>query len=84
MGPGLSDGKAEFEANKNEWRTAPLWGIGLQNRIQGYQAFLHDGRARTLEEAILWHGGEAKAAQQKFIALDKPQREALIFFLKQI
>ncbi len=84
MGPDLADGKAEFLANGNEWRTAPLWGIGLQQRIQGYQAFLHDGRARTIEEAILWHGGEALAAKQAFTNIDKTQRDALIFFLKQI
>ncbi|WP_042148035.1 MULTISPECIES: di-heme oxidoredictase family protein [unclassified Pseudoalteromonas] len=84
MGEGLSDGKAEFKATGSEWRTAPLWGLGLQKHIQGYQAFLHDGRARTLEEAILWHGGEAKSSQQAFIKLDKSQRDAVIFFLKQI
>lgn len=84
MGEALADGKAEFKATGSEWRTAPLWGVGLQKRIQGYQAFLHDGRARTIEEAILWHGGEAKPSQQAFIKLDKAQRDALILFLKQI
>ncbi|PAJ75812.1 hypothetical protein CJF42_02925 [Pseudoalteromonas sp. NBT06-2] len=84
MGPGLADGKVEFLASGSEWRTPALWGIGLQQDIQGFQAYLHDGRARSIEEAILWHGGEAKMAQQAFIKLDKAQRDALIFFLKQI
>ncbi len=84
MGPALADGKAEYLATSSEWRTPPLWGIGLQQRIQGYQAFLHDGRARTLAEAILWHGGEAEAAQKAFINMTKQEREALIYFLQQI
>ena len=84
MGPGLDDGYTEGFALTSEWKTPPLWGLGLQKHIQGYQAFLHDGRARTLEEAILWHGGEAKPSQQAFIQLDKAQRDAVIFFLKQI
>jgi len=84
MGEGLADGKVEYRATGREWRTAPLWGIGLQPRIQGYQGFLHDGRARTISEAILWHGGEAKASQQGFVALPAHERAALLFFLEQI
>ncbi|OUL57858.1 di-heme oxidoredictase family protein [Pseudoalteromonas ulvae] len=84
MGEELADGKREHLANGREWRTAPLWGIGLQHRIQGYQAYLHDGRARTINEAILWHGGEAKTSQEKYLAISASEREALLFFLTQI
>ena len=84
MGEGLADGKQEYAATGREWRTAPLWGVGLQQRIQGYQAFLHDGRARTINEAILWHGGEAKGAQTKYLDLATEERQALLFFLAQI
>lgn len=84
MGEGLADGKAEFKANGREWRTPPLWGLGLHKHVQGKQAFLHDGRAKTLAEAILWHGGEAEQAKQQFVQFNKRERDALIYFLKQI
>ncbi len=84
MGDGLADGVYEFAANGNEWRTPPLWGIGLQKTITGQQRFLHDGRARTITEAILWHGGEALPAQTRFTQLTKDQRQALLMFLKSI
>ncbi|TMO55615.1 di-heme oxidoredictase family protein [Pseudoalteromonas phenolica] len=84
MGEGLADKGVENLASGSEWRTPPLWGIGLQHRVQGFSAFLHDGRARTIEEAVLWHGGEAQPHQQKFKSLTKQQRAALLYFLKQI
>lgn len=84
MGAELSDGTVEFLADQQEWRTPPLWGIGLQNKYTGQQRFLHDGRARTIEEAILWHGGEAQSAKNTFIQLSKQEREALILFLRAI
>jgi CxxC motif-containing protein (DUF1111 family) len=84
MGEGLADGVYEFNASGREWRTAPLWGIGLQEYKTGQQRFLHDGRARTISEAILWHGGEAEPAQRAYLALTKQQREALIQFVKAI
>lgn len=84
MGEGLADGVNEFDANGREWRTAPLWGIGLQKEKTGQQRFLHDGRARTISEAILWHGGEAESAKQAYSALNKQQRDALIRFIKAI
>ncbi|CAH9050647.1 hypothetical protein PSECIP111951_00234 [Pseudoalteromonas holothuriae] len=84
MGAQLADKGIENLAQGKQWRTPPLWGIGLQKRVQGFQAFLHDGRARTLEEAILWHGGEAKMSQQSFMNLSTTQRSDLIYFLKQI
>jgi CxxC motif-containing protein (DUF1111 family) len=81
MGEGLADGRPDFLASGREWRTAPLWGIGLARRLSASAGFLHDGRARSLTEAILWHGGEAQAARERFAALPKPRREALLAFL---
>ena len=84
MGPGLDDGVAEHGARSGEWRTAPLWGIGLTQKINSQATFLHDGRARSLEEAILWHGGEAEASRQAYLALASPQRQALLQWLEQL
>ena len=84
MGEALADNKAEFQANGREWRTPPLWGVGLHSHIQGFEAYLHDGRAKTLEQAILWHGGEAETSKQQFMKFAKQERDALIYFLKQI
>lgn len=84
MGPGLADGRPEGEASGREWRTAPLWGIGLTEMVSGHTFFLHDGRARNLLEAILWHGGEAEAAKQRVVAMTKAEREALIAFLRSL
>ena len=84
MGEGLADGRPDFEADGREWRTPPLWGIGLVETVNGHTMFLHDGRARSLEEAILWHGGEAAAALEAFMALPKEQREALLRFLESL
>ena len=84
MGEGLADGRPDFEADGQEWRTPPLWGIGLVETVNGHTMFLHDGRARSLEEAILWHGGEAAAALEAFMALPKEQREALLRFLESL
>jgi CxxC motif-containing protein (DUF1111 family) len=84
MGSGLADGRPDFLASGNEWRTAPLWGIGLTETVGGFKSFLHDGRARSLSEAILWHGGEAAAAQQRFRKLSKSSRDELIAFLESL
>ena len=84
MGDGLADNRPEGDANDREWRTPPLWGIGLTKIVNGHTYFLHDGRARNLKEAILWHGGEAAGAQQRFVDLAKPDREALITFLNSL
>lgn len=84
MGEGLADNRPDFLANGREWRTAPLWGIGLTQRVLGVQNFLHDGRARTLEEAILWHGGEAETVKNDFINLSQKEREQLIDFLNTL
>jgi CxxC motif-containing protein (DUF1111 family) len=84
MGEGLADHRPSFDADGREWRTAPLWGIGMVERVNGHTLFLHDGRARNLAEAILWHGGEAEAAKQRFVAMNKNERDALVKFLKSL
>ncbi|GAA4338287.1 di-heme oxidoredictase family protein [Mucilaginibacter gynuensis] len=81
MGPGLADNRPDFLASGSEWRTPPLWGIGLTNKVNGHTNFLHDGRARNLLEAIMWHGGEALSAKNKVASLSKTQRDALVAFL---
>jgi len=81
MGEGLADGRPEAKADGNEWRTAPLWGIGLTEIVNGHTFFLHDGRARTLTEAILWHGGEAQRARDAFAALTAEDRQRLLAFV---
>lgn len=84
MGDGLADNRREFQASGREWRTPPLWGIGLTETVNGHTRFLHDGRARNLLEAILWHGGEAEGARQKAMAFDADQRAALLAFLESL
>ena len=81
MGEGLADNRPDFQASGREWRTPPLWGIGLTEAVGGFQLFLHDGRARSLAEAILWHDGEAARAQQAFRTLPAAQRKELLAFL---
>lgn len=82
MGEGLQDGRPEFLATEREYRTAPLWGVG--ERVRAQHRFLHDARAKTPEEAILWHGGEAEKAKSTFIKLDQAERLALLHFLEQL
>ena len=84
LGDGLADGQQVGEATGNEWRTAPLWGTGLTQRVNGHTFFLHDGRASNLTEAILWHGGEAEKSRDAFAALPKDDREALTKFLESL
>jgi CxxC motif-containing protein (DUF1111 family) len=84
MGDGLADGRPEFAADGREWRTAPLWGIGLVEIVSRHTRFLHDGRARSLEEAILWHGGEGQAARDAYTRLSQVERDQLLFFLKSL
>ncbi|EAQ14018.1 CxxC motif-containing protein (DUF1111 family) [Maritimibacter alkaliphilus HTCC2654] len=84
MGDGLADNRPEGRATGNEWRTAPLWGIGLTKLVSGHENYLHDGRARTLMEAILWHGGEAQAARDAIVARPKPDRDALVKYLESL
>jgi len=84
MGDALADNRPEFEADGREWRTPPLWGIGLTQAVNGHTQFLHDGRARNLLEAILWHGGEAEAARNATIQLSTADRNALLTFLNSL
>lgn len=84
MGEGLADNRTEFQASGRDWRTPPLWGIGLTQAVSGHTQFLHDGRARNLLEAVLWHGGEASAAQQQVLSFNAEQRAALLAFLNSL
>jgi CxxC motif-containing protein (DUF1111 family) len=84
MGEGLADGRPVGDASGREWRTPPLWGIGLTESVNGHTFFLHDGRARNLLEAILWHGGEARAARDRVVVMTADERAALIRFLESL
>jgi CxxC motif-containing protein (DUF1111 family) len=84
MGAGLADGRPDFLASGSEWRTAPLWGIGLTATVTGHEFYLHDGRARSLSEAILWHGGEAAKARDVFFGMPAESRTALLEFIQSL
>lgn len=84
MGDGLADGTPEGRAAGREWRTQPLWGLGLARVVSDFPTYLHDGRARSLLEAILWHGGEAEAAKQKVVGMRRKDRQALLAFLNSL
>ena len=84
MGEELADGRPDFKAGPREWRTQPLWGLGLSAIVSGSTAMLHDGRARNAAEAILWHGGEADISREAFRKMPKADREALLKFLDSI
>ncbi|MBO3275011.1 di-heme oxidoreductase family protein [Pseudomonas schmalbachii] len=84
MGDGLADNRPEFLAGGRDWRTPPLWGIGLTHIVNEHTQFLHDGRARNLLEAVLWHGGEAEASKQRVLAFDADERRALLAFLNSL
>jgi CxxC motif-containing protein (DUF1111 family) len=84
MGEGLADGRPDFAADGTEWRTPPLWGLGLTQTVLPYTGYLHDGRARTLAEAILWHGGEAEKSKESFRSMADSDRSALISFLNSL
>ncbi|WP_318471639.1 di-heme oxidoreductase family protein [Photobacterium leiognathi] len=84
MGEGLADNRPEFLANGKEWRTPPLWGLGYTEEVNGHTNFLHDGRARSVMEAVLWHGGEAQTSRDKVLQLSKSDRQALVAFLDSL
>lgn len=84
MGEGLADHREEFRANGRQWRTPPLWGLGLTARVSGHTQFLHDGRTRDVLEAILWHDGEARDSRDAVIAMDQGRRMALLSFLNSL
>ena len=83
-GVGLNDNYQSGLAMGNEWRTTPLWGVGLQKVVNGHTYFLHDGRARNFVEAIMWHGGEGEASKNIFAKMGKEDRDALIRFLQSL
>ncbi|NEP54326.1 MAG: hypothetical protein F6K65_38280 [Moorea sp. SIO3C2] len=84
MGEALADNRPDFKASGQEWRTPPLWGIGLVKTVNDHTFFLHDGRARNLMEAVLWHGGEAESAKQFVLNLPQSERDDLIAFLESL
>ena len=84
MGEELADDRPDFEADGREWRTPPLWGIGLTATVNGIPAYLHDGRARTLMEAVMFHGGEAETAREYVRQLNQSDRDALVAFLQSL
>ena len=84
MGPALADNRPDFRATGQEWRTPPLWGLGLSEVVNGHSSFLHDGRARGMLEAILWHGGEAQQSADAVSQMSAPDRAALLAFMKSL
>ncbi|TDM08377.1 MAG: thiol oxidoreductase [Ideonella sp. MAG2] len=84
MGEGLADGRPDHLATGRQWRTPPLWGIGLVKEVNGHQRLLHDGRARGVLEAVLWHGGEAEEARRRVQAMNAAEREALVRFVESL
>ena len=84
MGEDLADGRLDFKASGREWRTPPLWGIGLLSKVSGHTDLLHDGRARNITEAILWHGGQAEKSRDVFRNMPKADREALVKFVESL
>jgi CxxC motif-containing protein (DUF1111 family) len=84
MGEGLADGRPDFLAGPRDWRTPPLWGLGLSQTVSGSSTLLHDGRARNVAEAILWHGGEASRSREAFRRMSRPERDALVAFVEAI
>jgi len=84
MGKGLADNRSEFLANGQEWRTAPLWGLSHQKKVSGHTELLHDGRARNVLEAILWHDGEAKTAKEYVVNMQKGERADLVSFVESL
>ncbi|ABM37865.1 di-heme oxidoreductase family protein [Polaromonas naphthalenivorans] len=84
MGEGLADGRPDFQASGRQWKTPPLWGIGLIRDVNSHDRLLHDGRARGALEAILWHGGEAEASRQQVLKMNKAEREALVKFVESL
>ncbi len=84
MGPGLADNRPDYQASGSEWRTAPLWGAGLRQVVTGQAVYLHDGRARTILEAILWHGGEGQFSKNYILNLSQADRDALVAFINSL
>jgi CxxC motif-containing protein (DUF1111 family) len=84
MGEALADGRPDYAANGRQWKTPPLWGVGLIREVNGHQRLLHDGRARGVLEAVLWHGGEATAAREQVRGFSAKDRAALVAFVESL
>jgi CxxC motif-containing protein (DUF1111 family) len=84
LGEGLADHRPDFRADGRQWRTSPLWGIGLIPDVNGHQRLLHDGRARGVLEAVLWHGGEAEASRRQVLRFSAEERAALVRFVESL
>lgn len=84
MGAGLADGRPDFQANGQQWKTPPLWGIGLIQEVNGHKQLLHDGRAKGVLEAILWHDGEAKDSKNRVLRMTAAERAALVKFVESL
>jgi CxxC motif-containing protein (DUF1111 family) len=84
MGDGMADGRPDFAANGRQWKTPPLWGIGLIKDVNNHTRLLHDGRARGVLEAVLWHGGEAQTSRDHVLKMSKPERDALVKFVESL
>lgn len=84
MGPELADDRPDFAATGREWRTPPLWGAGLLRQMNARVGYLHDGRARTLQEAIVWHGGTAQSARERYVGATREERQALLAFIEAL
>ena len=84
MGPDLADNRPDFQANGSQWRTSPLWGLGLLHKVNQHSFMLHDARARGFAEAILWHGGEGAKARENFRLAEASERDALLEFLESL
>jgi CxxC motif-containing protein (DUF1111 family) len=84
MGDGLADGRPDFAADGRQWKTPPLWGIGLIRTVNGHQRLLHDGRADGVLQAVLWHGGEAEGARRRVLGMSKAERDALVAFVESL
>ena len=84
MGDALADGRPDGQANGRQWKTPPLWGVGLIHDVNGHNRLLHDGRARGVLEAVLWHGGEAEASRDRVLKMSQPERDALVKFVESL
>jgi len=84
MGPDLADGRPDYQASGSQWKTPPLWGVGLFKSVNGHQRLLHDGRANGVLEAVLWHGGEAQSAKEQVLKFSKKDRDALVKFVESL
>ncbi len=84
MGEALADGRPDGQASGRQWKTPPLWGIGLIKDVNGHDRLLHDGRARGVLEAVLWHGGEAEASRARVLKMNPAERDALVKFVESL